>query len=426
MVHKDLTNPHYVRWKSFLSRAQHWSADQIKTWQLQKLREVISKALLTPGYRRKFEAAELKTLEDIRNFPTTSKYEMMKNVEDFTLECGDYVTTGGTTGHPFGFYRSWLAFSRELASKAHQYERVGWKEGDRQIVFRGLVLDNLIVEVPELFELRCSSYHLDEEHLSLFVEAAWKYRPLWLKCYPSAGYLLAKLLEATGLEFPPLKGILLASENVYDFQLEKLKKVFGCTIFSHYGHYECAALAGWCKYTTDYHVLPFYGYVELLRPGTNTPVTEPGEVGEIVATSFIMDATLFVRYRTGDLAVYKGEGCSKCGLPYQIWERVEGRELEFIVTSKGRLIPLTCINMHDDVFDAFWQFQLRQRTPGVVEFHFVPRLEGKALEKGIEKARKALSAKLPDTHLLFRKVNEIPRTGRGKHKFLVQELKLPF
>ena len=428
-MHKDLSNPHYTQWLRFLQRAEFWSSERIREWQLRKLREVIALALRTPGYRTRFAPYfeglhTFKEPEDLRKLPTITKLDMMSRVEDFTFGYGDYVTTGGTTGHPFGFYRSWLSFSRELASKAHQYRRVGWKEGDKQIVFRGLVIKDLIEEVRDLCELRCSTYHLTEEMIPCYVEAAWRYSPKWLKCYPSAGWLLARHLKNLNIRFPPLKGILLASENVYDFQLKEMKEVFDCKIFSHYGHYECAALAGWCENTNDYHVLPFYGYVELLRPGRMEPVQESGEIGEIVATSFVMDTTLFVRYRTGDLAVLKGWYCPQCGRPYQIWSKVEGRAHEFIVTRTGRLISMTCINMHDDVFDPFWEFQFRQEKPGEVEFCFVPR--GKVSEFHLNKAKEALKRKLgDDVDLKLVEVDYIERTRRGKHRFLVQKCEVP-
>jgi len=46
------------------------------------------------------------------------------------------AATGKNTGIAFGFYRDNPAFARELAAEAHQYCRIGWEEGVRQLVFR--------------------------------------------------------------------------------------------------------------------------------------------------------------------------------------------------------------------------------------------------------------------------------------------------
>ena len=211
------------------------------------------------------------------------------------------------------------------------------QEGDRQIVFRGLPIDtpdHMIFE-SRFNELRCSSYHLLPEQMEDYRQAAFDYQPEWIRCYPSCGYIFARWLKETGQSFPRIKGILCASENLYDFQKKLMFEVFGARVFSHYGHYELAALAGYCEYTDHYHVLPQYGYAELLDKD-DQPVISPGQMGEIVATSFIMNATPIIRYRTRDFAVLKGWSCPSCGRPYQIWDRIEGRLQEFIVTGTNR------------------------------------------------------------------------------------------
>jgi len=123
-------------------------------------------------------------------------------------------------------------------------------------------------------------------------------------------------------------------------------------VFSHYGHSEMVVLAGFCEYEDIYHVLPQYGYAELI--GSNEQlITKPGQIGEIVGTSFIMDSTPFIRYRTREFAVLTGWGCPACGLPYQVWERLEGRAQEFFVPRGGRYVSVTAAiaAMHDDIWD---------------------------------------------------------------------------
>src|SRR6185295_20155978 len=97
-------------------------------------------------------------------------------------------------------------------------------------------------------------------------QAACAYKPRWLRCYPSSGHLFAQFLEETGRPFPPLEGILCASENLYESQKALMSRVFGTRVFSHYGHYELAVLAGFCEHRDTYHVLPQYGYAELRAP----------------------------------------------------------------------------------------------------------------------------------------------------------------
>lgn len=430
MTHKDLANPIYMAWRAYLEMTERRHPEELT-------RAGVIRALTwayenTAGYRELYEFTgvsprDLRTLDDLRYFPTIDKSTMRLNVERYSVPIPGRTrtTTGGSTGEPFGFWRDPLTFGRELASKAHQYRRIGWKEGDRQLTLRGLVIDTPthMEYVPELEELCCSSYHLTPEWMVRYYEAALEYEPQWIRCYPSSGYVFARWLAETGRRFPPLKGILCASEHLYDFQRELLSRVFGGRIFSHYGHYECAVLAGYCEGADTYHVLPQYGYAELLDM-QGEPVTEPGQVGEIVATSFIMHATPMIRYRTGDLARFAGWGCPACERNVQVWERIEGRLQEIVLTATGRPLSTSMLNMHDDTYAGIQRFRFRQREPGELIFEYIPQNGDSSIAQRVERR---FAAKLgDDMQLVAREVSELPQTERGKHRLLVQEMDLSY
>ncbi|MCU1288440.1 MAG: phenylacetate--CoA ligase family protein [Acidobacteria bacterium] len=436
VIHKDLTNKDYVSWKQFLSETDAWDVRRIREFELSEIKRVVEFAYKnTSGYKRIFDKAgikpdDIKTLSDYKKIPFLTKEMIRDNLDEFSTDFPNrfYVTTGGSTGIPMGMYRDPVSFAKELASKAHQYHRVGWKEGDRQIVFRGLQIDTPdgTEFLPEFNELRCSTYEFGTDKMEIYRRKAMDYKPDWVRCYPSSGYIFARYLKDSGKPFPKIKGILCASEQLYDFQKQLFQEVFGTgtTIFTHYGHYEMAAIAGYCEYTDDYHVLPQYGYVELLDKSDN-PVTEPGATGEIVATSFIMHATPFIRYRTRDLAVFKSLFCEKCNRQHQIWERVEGRSQELIVSKKGRLISTTMLNMHNDTYDHLRQFQFHQREIGKVIFRFIEKPG--CNEEILKKVKRNILGKLgEDIELVLESVEEIPLTKRGKHRVLIQELDLKF
>lgn len=433
-VHTDLRNREYLNWLSFLKASELWDQERILDYQLREFQKILNIALSgSAGYQSLYKKTlrnkdQITCLADISMLPFSTKEMIRDNLDAFTIPVKGmkYVTTGGSTGIPFGFYRTNKAFSKELASKAYQYYRVGWKEGDRQMVFRGLPVQrkNHCQFYPSFNELRCSSYHLVPDKMDYYLKKADEYKPEWIRCYPSSGYILAKYMKQTGKRIPGLKGVLCASENLYDYQKQLMKEVFSCRIFSHYGHYELAVLAGFCEYEDTYHVLPQYGYVELLD-SKGLPVTKPGMVGEIVATSFIMEATPFIRYRTRDYAVLKDFGCPSCRRPYQVWEKIEGRLQEFIVTSTGRYISMTAMNMHDDIFDHIKQFQFYQDTIGKVIFNYIPKDD--CTENVVQEMKFKLLKKFgSDIELLMNSVEDIPFTKRGKARFLIQKLPLEF
>jgi len=431
-LHKDLTNPDYVAHLEFLRQSESWSRDQIRDFELAELRRVLTFAYNhTAGYRKLFDesgvkASDIERAEDLRNFPLITKEDIRDNLEAFSADVPArfYVTTGGSSGIPMGMYRDKTAFAKELASKAHQYHRIGWREGDRQMVIRGLSIDTADKTefALDLNELRCSTYEFVPETLAYYVEKAGDYQPEWLRCYPSAGYILASFIQENRLAFPKLKGVLCASEMLFEFQKDLMAEVFQTRIFSHYGHYELAALAGYCELTDDYHVLPQYGYVELIDDEGKS-VTEPGRAGEIVATSFITTATPFIRYRTGDIAVLKGWGCESCGRQYQIWEKVVGRRQEMIVSKTGRMLSMTMLNMHDDIYEHLRQYQFFQQTAGKIEFRFVPK-ERLSSENVVEIKHRLLARIGEGFELEMVEVPQILLTKRGKHRSLVQMLEL--
>lgn len=435
-VHKDLANPDYLAWTDFLRDSDAWTEPQIHDYELGEIRRITRFAYEnTAGYRKLFDEygvnpSNIISLNDFAAFPFLTKEMIRDNLEEFSAEFPNrfLVTTGGSTGVPTGMYRDPVSFAKELASKAHQYYRVGWCEGDRQIVFRGLQIDtpDNIEFAAEFNELRCTTYEFVPEQVEVFRQKAVEFQPEWIRCYPSSGYVFAKYLKDSGKPFPKVKGMLLSSEQLYDFQRQLFEEVFGqeTRIFSHYGHYEMAALAGFCEHTDNYHVLPQYGFVELLDKN-NEQITQSGEIGEIVATSFLMHATPFIRYRTGDLAVFKSHGCLKCGRPYQVWENIQGRLQELIVTTSGRLISTSMLNMHDNSYDHLKQFQFHQRQRESVIFRYIPKA-AESTEQ-IAGIKQKLQNKLgSDVELIMEAVDDIPLTVRGKHRLLIQELDLKF
>ncbi len=226
IIHADLRNRHYCKWIQFLRESEGWSREQIQEYQLAELRRIVRYAYEnTRAYRTLYDSVgmtpeAIQTIGDFGRLPFVEKEMIRDNLEEFSVSVRgrSYITTGGSTGIPFGFYRTKVAFARELASKAYQYYRVGWKEGDRQLVLRGLPIPskNHMKYYPRFNELRCSSYHLVPDWMEIYRQRAFDFKPDWLKCYPSSGYIFARFLKETGRPFPPIKGIFCAHSVGYN------------------------------------------------------------------------------------------------------------------------------------------------------------------------------------------------------------------
>lgn len=422
----------YRRWRRFISEAENYPLEKIREWQLTKLQLIVRYAYENiSGYCQLYREAgvhpdDIRSLDDIQHLPLTTKQLFQDNIEAFTAktESSIYITTGGSTGIPFGFNVSKDILAMERAFMHAGWERAGWKLGDRSAVLRGGYIGSELNPTqydPYRRELNLSTYYLTAQSLPRYVAAIKAYRPEVIQAFPSALNLLADLMIESKSHVDISFGvILLGSENLYDWQIEKFEKVFPKTkIFSFYGHAELAILAPWCEKERTFHVWPFYGYTEIIDRDQREVAN--GQEGELVGTSFHNFATPFIRYKTMDYAIKGKTYCHSCARPYLILDKITGRSQEIIVSGRGRQISMTAINMHSKVFDNIKQFQFYQDKQGEVIFNIVRKKS--YIDADTNYIRRELMKKLADDFLLtIRFVDDIPRTKTGKYRFLIQKM----
>ena len=429
----------YRQMYALLQRSQWWSREELAAYQAQALSRLLDHAYENvPYYRRVFRERGL-VPEDIRGpgdlelLPFLTKEIVQANLPDlkarnYPESAFEYVRTSGSTGTPMGFYyEKGASRAREWAFMKTQWDRVGYRFGDRCVILRGHVVDGASSGTywrRALFGrwLIMSSHQMTEETLPGYVSWIRAFRPRFIHAYPSTAVILARYMREHGIgPFPTVKAVLCGSENLYPWQRDLLEEVFGCRVFSWYGNSEQTVLAGECEESTHYHIFPEYGIVELIgRDGR--PVRGPGAMGEVVTTSLINPICPLIRYRTMDVAVLGTDSCT-CGRSYPMLERVEGRLQEFIVTKNRRFISMTAVNMHSDIFDNVAQFQFHQEKEGETLLRIVKK-PGYS-DRDTERILKELDRKFDgDVDVTIRFVDEIPRTQRGKYQFLIQELPL--
>ena len=180
-----------------------------------------------------------------------------------------------------------------------------------------------------------------------------------------------------------------------------------------------------CEHSSRYHLWPFYGLAEILdEEGKNA---DEGEVGELVGTSFWSYGTPFIRYKTSDIARKGKTSCEKCGRQFQLLEGIEGRTQDYVITEDGGLVSLTALifAQHFQAFGAIENMQLYQASAGEVVVKIVPTkaFSEKDAREIREKMESAVGGRIS---VQVQLVERIPRTSRGKHKFLVQELDIRY
>ncbi|NCC59904.1 MAG: phenylacetate--CoA ligase family protein [Verrucomicrobiae bacterium] len=424
----------YSQFKRLIRESLDWDEEDIREYQLKQIRSTLMRAQSScPWYRKAFARAKFhpeKVLdpEDIVSAPLLEKSDIQEHLQEFvSLEYPAskrlYITTGGSTGVPVGFYlQKGVSRPKEQAFLEAMWHRAGWQPGARLVLIRGHVTTQSSSGRIYSYDatrnwLLMSSAHLTAERMPEYLERIETFKPDFLHVYPSAALQIAEYLDQSRQSWRvPLKALLCGSERLNLPQKRMLERVFRCQVYRWYGHSERAVLAGEGASTPLFYFWPTYGYTEL------GPADEEG-YQEVIATSFHNHVMPLIRYRTGDYvkaatADYPHE------LPWLAATEIAGREQEFLISATGRRISLTMFNMHDAVFDHLYAVQFYQKEPGVAEFRYKPTSHFS--DSQLETIRSGVKKKLGDDFKVsFRAVEETDRTARGKHRWLVSELPSP-
>lgn len=419
-------------------KAQWWSAERSREYQLKKIAEVLKLAYeRTRFYRQMFDSLgvlpqDIRTPDHMGMLPILDKRHISENLlamcaKDIRDMDVDFSSTGGISRTPLHFYLNAGRSYTEYAYLTISWERVGYRLGAPMAVLRGKVVrmdrDGLYHEYdPLLRHHYYSSFHLSDENIARYLKHMGTLGSCFLHVYPSTLAVLVRFVRRSGQQIPKnIRGIVAESEIVYSEQRRMIQDVLGCRCFSCYGQSEKVVLASGCECSDDYHVWPTYGYFELLDE-KGRPVTTPGERGEIVGTGFINTVMPFIRYRTGDWATYVGDRCEACGREHTIIRDIQGhRTQETLVAGDGTEICWTALNMHDDTFLHVRQFQFMQETPGRAVLRIVPA-QGFA-EQDKERIHRNLGRKLNGQLTFFIElVDSIVLSPRGKAIYVDQRI----
>ena len=326
--------------------------------------------------------------------------------------------TSGSTGTPLHFYldknvneasfclfyKTW-SMAKEWGLGKNQAMISGYAEGLYQYQWKTQVL-------------ALSSFHLSEENVETFYRLIKKYRPKFLRGYPSALYLFGKLLEQKGLSLH-FSTIFTGAETLLPFQREFIESFFQATVIDHYTHWErtasiCNCLCG------KLHAQNFYGYHEILDDYGN-PVAN-GEEGRLVCTGLYNLAMPLLRYDTRDIAAFASDQTCQCGSHLPIVDHILGRVEDVVVTPEGRLVGRL-----DAAFKYSKNIQLThiyQPDKNNIIVKIVPTelYNDEDDEKPLlSELRKRLGDEIKIT---ISKVSEseIPKTARGKVRFVLSDV----
>ena len=222
---------------------------------------------------------------------------------------------------------------------------------------------------------------------------------------PSFLMALAERAEELGLasKLPlSLKKALVGAERLPESLRQKLEEKWGIKVHQAYGTVFLGCLGYECEHRTGFHV-PRGALIQIVDP-QDGGVLEPGQVGEVVGTSFSRAYPL-IRLATGDLARLEAGECS-CGRSGPRLSRILGR------TDQAVKIRGTFIHP--------WQTdEIMAHYPEVINYQVVLTREGDRdqlifrveLSREEEGFALALERRIKDQLIVGGRVEAVPRGG---------------
>ncbi len=377
-----------------------------------------------PGYK---DYPRVKTRADFKKLPIISKSDIVSNPEGYLnpglKSMGLPSNTGGSTGTPMAFYvQKGITRPKEKAHFNWYWGLYGYRPGAKILMVRGNPLaKNKIFEVQQPGNiLSVSCYSLNESNVNQIIRAINQFKPEYIHAYPSAIKIMISYLGDSIENIDcDIKCAFLGSERITPDDKKMIGDFFSTTVVSWYGHSECIIHGGYYPGADEYFFFPFYGFAELVDENGNE-VLVPGEEGRIIGTSFDNEVFPFIRYDTGDRGILSGNRTTPDGLPALVLKSITGRGNDYIYLSDGTKVSLTALiyGQHLPQFACIREMQLQQEQRGKLLVRIRPIDNQINFLSGLDSL--LLNAVDNKLKIEYEIVAEIPKTERGKHKFLIQ------
>lgn len=343
------------------------SAEEIRSFQEARLHEAIDYAYTNSAFYRelfdscKIRPADIRTIEDLRRLPVTTKQDLQLHNKDFlcvdSSQIVDYVTTSGTLGEPVVFALTENDLDRLGYNELSSFTMAGCSRND---------IMQLMTTIDRRF-MAGLAYWLGARALGMGVirvgngipELQWNtinsIHPTVCMCVPSFLMKLIAFAEENGIDYRScsLRKAICIGEALRqpDGNLTTLgsrihEKWPELELYSTYASTEMQASFTECSCHCGNHVPADLIIVEFLDDEGN-PVAE-GESGEVTITTLGVEGMPLVRFRTGDICIHYDSPCA-CGRNSTRLSSVIGRKGQMIKFKGTTLYPPALFDILDNI-----------------------------------------------------------------------------
>lgn len=304
----------------------------------------------SPFYRELFRGG--KTVPALESVPTLDKQTLSKRSLDFLCvpreRVIEIVTTSGTTGNPLLWMLTEADVKRLAANEQISFHCAGLTTQDTVLV--AVAMDRCFMAGQAywlgLREIGCGIVRTGAASPLFVLEMIQRSQPTAIVGVPSFLRIVADKAREAGVDLKNLsvKKLICIGEPIRDasFQLNHsgaaLEAAWGAKVYSTYGVTELANSLCECEAGLGGHLHDEQLRLEILDDA-GQPVAD-GEVGEVVATTFGVEAMPVIRYRTGDCAALFRGKCV-CGRTTPRLGPIIGRKNQKLKFKGTSLYPAT-------------------------------------------------------------------------------------
>ncbi len=425
-----LLRPAALKFHRQLRAESRLSDDEREAISLRRMKQLLQIAYDgTEFYRDKFRShavspADLKTLNDIKKFPTLTKNEIRDNftrmqVKGFRNTLKVESTTGGSTGIPLkvihdktnyldvvGWYvlQEWGLDISDNASFLERYNPHGTAGNGKTLV-------NKLLWWPTRRSF-ISITEMTTTGMGKYVEQCIRTKPAYIEGYVGAVLQFAEFLIEKKISLPSVKLVWTTSAPLSRSARITIQRAFRSPVVDQYGCCEIYWLGYECLSHQGLHVFDTIRHYEILDDGRNPD----DSFGDLIITDLLNSAFPLIRYEIKDRSRWIRKSCD-CGVTFPLMEHVKGRESDSIRFPEGGGVPgefLTTI--FDSIPECVKQFQIIQLENYSIKVLVVPSSEPAAVEN-VAGVIENLNETWPSIEVELQWVRDIPHDD-GKIRYV--------
>ncbi len=337
----------------FDKKIEQMAREQMREIQLERLKKIVKYAYeRVPFYKKKFDEIgllpeDIKTLEDIKKIPYTTKADLRDNYPYglLAVPMDDIVrvhASSGTSGKPTVVAYTKNDLDMWSDCMARLIVAAGGRKSDIVQISFGYGLFTGALGLHQGWEkigatvIPASSGNTERQVMLMKDLGATA-----LVATPSYGLYISEVVEKMGIKKEDLKlriG-LFGSEASSPEMHKELQDKLGLFPTDNYGLSEIIGpgVAGECEFKCGMHINEDHFYPEIIDKETLQPI-EDGEWGELVITTLTKEGLPMLRYRTKDITRLIKDKC-QCGRTTVRMDKIQGRSDDMLIIRGVNVFP---------------------------------------------------------------------------------------